>query len=102
MKYRLYICKYINIFIIYTLYMIDNKKVNKAIGDFLSGELRKRGITHAGLSMRLQEQGLFYSTSSIAAKLHRGTFSAAFYMQCLFVIGYDSAEITELKKLIKE
>jgi len=82
--------------------MIEDRRLNKAIGDFLSGELRKRGITYAGLSTRLKEQGLLYSASSIATKLHRGTFSAAFYMQCLIVIGYDSTEVTEIKKIITE
>lgn len=102
MKYYMYICKYIYIYIIFITYMIDDKKVNKAIGNFLSAELKKRGITYEALSTRLKEQGLLYSASSIAAKLCRGTFSATFYMQCLIVIGYDSAEITELKKIIKE
>ncbi len=82
--------------------MINNKNVNKAIGNFLSGELKKRGITHEALSTRLKEQGLLYSASSIAAKLCRGTFSATFYMQCLIVIGYDSTEITEIKKIISK
>lgn len=82
--------------------MTGDIKLNKAIGDFLSGELRKRGITYVGLSVRLEEQGLKYSPSSIAAKIHRGTFSAAFYLQCLMVIGYDSAEVTEIKKIIME
>lgn len=82
--------------------MNEDKRLNKAIGDFLSGELRKRSITYEGLSVRLEEQGLKYSPSSIAAKIHRGTFSAAFYLQCLIVIGYDSTEVTEIKKIITE
>lgn len=82
--------------------MIQSEKFNKAIGDFLSGELRKRNITYAGLSIRLKERGLEYSTSSIATKLHRGTFSATFYMQCLIVIGYESIEIDEIKKILTE
>ena len=82
--------------------MIESEKINKAVGDFLSGELRKRNITHAGLSIRLKERGLEYSASSIATKLHRGTFSATFYLQCLIVIGYESIEINELKKIITE
>lgn len=82
--------------------MINEKAVNKAIGRFLSAELKKRGITHELLSTRLKGEGWYYSSSSIAAKLSRGTFSATFYMQCLMVIGYDSTEVTELKKIIKE
>lgn len=82
--------------------MTENRKLNKAIGDFLSGELRKRGITYVGLSVRLEKQGLKYSPSSIATKIHRGTFSAAFYLQCLMVIGYNSAEVIEIKKIITE
>ena len=82
--------------------MIDTKKVNKAVGRFLSAELKKRGITHEALSTRLKGGGVPYSASSIAAKLSRGTFSATFYMQCLIVIGYDSTEIAEIKKKITE
>jgi hypothetical protein len=82
--------------------MIEDQKINKAIGRFLNAELKKRGITHEVLSTRLKGEGWLYSKSSIATKLSRGTFSATFYMQCLMVIGYDSTEITELKKIIKE
>lgn len=82
--------------------MINDKKINKAIGAFLGGELRKRNITYAGLSIRLKERGLEYSASSLATKLYRGTFSAAFFLQCLIVIGYESAEINEIKKIITE
>lgn len=82
--------------------MLEETKTNKAISNFLSGELKKRGITHEGLAIRLKEQGLSYSTTSITAKLHRGTFSATFLMQCLIVIGCESADIAEIKKIITE
>ena len=81
---------------------MNDKKVNKTIGNFLNGELKKRGITHAALSTRLKEEGLRYSASSITTKLSRGTFSATFFIQCLIVIGYESVDITEIKKIITE
>ena len=81
---------------------MNDKIVNKTIGNFLNGELKKRGITHAALSTRLKEEGLRYSASSITTKLSRGTFSATFFMQCLIAIGYESINIAEIKKLIKK
>lgn len=82
--------------------MKDNEALNKAVGAFLKGELVKRNISHEDLSVKLAAKGFKYSRSSITTKLHRGTFSAAFYLQCLMVIGYDSADANEIKKLITE
>lgn len=81
--------------------MQASKKWNIALGRFLRSELTKYGITHDQLAKLLKEQGILCSKSSIDSKLSRGTFSAAFYIQCLMVIGEESIDIQEIKKIIK-
>lgn len=56
----------------------------------LKAELIKRGISHEELANRLKECGISETKSSIDSKISRGTFSAAFLMQCLHVIGCNS------------
>ncbi|MDW7695622.1 DUF6471 domain-containing protein [Flammeovirgaceae bacterium SG7u.111] len=53
----------------------------------LKSELVKRGISHEELAFRLKEVGINETKSSIDSKISRGTFSAAFLLQCLHVIG---------------
>ena len=53
----------------------------------LKSELVKRGITNEELVKRLQSIGVGETKTSIESKISRGTFSAAFLLQCLNVIG---------------
>jgi hypothetical protein len=61
----------------------------------LKAELIKRGISINELVTRLNSIGVNETVSSVNSKISRGTFSAAFLMQCLNVIGckYFDAEI---------
>lgn len=53
----------------------------------LKAELARKGISHERLSELLGEIGVKISKSAIDSKLSRGTFSAAFLLQCLKAIG---------------
>ena len=53
----------------------------------------KRGISNDELSKRLNEIGIEETSSSIRNKISRGSFSAAFLNQCLYVMGCDSFEV---------
>lgn len=78
------------------------QKWNIALGRFLRSELTRNGITHDQLAKLLKKQGVSCSKSSIDSKLSRGTFSAAFYMQCLIAIGHESNDVQEIKKIINK
>lgn len=55
----------------------------------LKAELARKGISHSDLVERLAEIGVTVTKASVASKLSRGSFSAAFLLQCLRAIGCD-------------
>lgn len=59
---------------------------NRAKG-LLRAELAKRNIDYGELVERLAAIGVKESTTNISNKLNRGTFTAAFMIQCLDAIG---------------
>ncbi len=60
---------------------------NKKAKQMLKSELVKRGITHEMLVEYLDYIGIKETKASIDSKLSRGSFSAAFMLQCLEAIG---------------
>jgi hypothetical protein len=55
----------------------------------LTATLKRKGIGHDELARRLEKHGIKETRASIANKLCRGAFSAAFLMQCLDAIDSD-------------
>ncbi len=53
----------------------------------LKSELMRRGITNEDLVRHLDNIGVEETKTSIDSKISRGTFSAAFLLQCLNAIG---------------
>jgi hypothetical protein len=53
----------------------------------LKSELIRRGINNEELVIRLRRIGVLETKASIESKISRGTFSAAFLLQCLNAIG---------------
>ncbi len=77
--------------------MLDwNDKVKR----ILKSELIKRGVSTEELTILLNEIGNSETKSSIDSKISRGTFSASFFMQCLYVIGCTKIEIEEYRSAI--
>lgn len=62
----------------------------------LRAELVRRGVTYSLLAKRLQSIGIRETERSIANKMSRGTFSFAFFLQCLTALGATSASINIL------
>jgi len=74
-----YICRYME--------TIDwNDKAKR----LLRSELVRRGISHEKLVELLAEINVLETKASIDSKISRGTFSAAFLIQCLQAIGCKS------------
>lgn len=57
----------------------------KRASNLLKAELKKRDVGYAELSHRLQEMGLSETVASVTTKINRGTFSFAFFLQCMEV-----------------
>ena len=53
----------------------------------LKAELARRDVTYTELVSRLAAIGVKETEQNIANKLSRGTFTAAFFVQCLDAIG---------------
>lgn len=54
--------------------------------NLLKGELKRRGITYAGLAEKLAAIGITENERNLNNKISRGGFTAAFLLQCLTVI----------------
>lgn len=61
----------------------------------LKAELRRRGFTYSRLVDELAKLSVEETERNIANKLSRGTFSAAFLMQCLAAIGASRIDLGE-------
>lgn len=61
--------------------------------NLLKGELKRRGVTYAGLVEKLAELGVSETERNLANKISRGGFTAAFMLQCLEAIGAKSLHV---------
>lgn len=70
----------------------------------LKSELVRRGISNDDLVIRLQNIGIEETKASVESKISRGTFSAAFLLQCLNVIGckHFVPEVENIEMLVAE
>jgi len=89
--HNLHICKYyVTIAYIFAKYL---NRWNKYIKGLLKAELVKRGLTIDDLTDLLNQNGINETRSSVHSKISRGTFSAAFLLQCLNVIGCKNFDV---------
>lgn len=66
----------------------------------LKSELIKRGISTTMLANLLQEIGVEETKAGIDSKISRGSFSAAFLLQSLSVIGCQKIELEDYQSSI--
>ena len=58
--------------------------------NLLKGELKRRGLTYAGLAEKLAAIRVSENERNLNNKISRGGFTAAFLLQCLEAIGVDA------------
>lgn len=61
--------------------------------NLLKGELKRRGITYAGLAEKLAEIGVAENERNLNNKISRGGFTAAFLLQCMTAIEVKSLRL---------
>ena len=83
----MHICRYSNI------YAMEEIDWNKQAKRLLKSEMVRRGISNEVLVQRLEGIGIEVTKSSLESKISRGTFGAAFLLQCLKAIGCKSLPI---------
>ena len=54
--------------------------------NLLKGELKRQGITYAGLAEKLAAIGVVENERNLNNKISRGGFTAAFLLQCMTAI----------------
>lgn len=61
--------------------------------NLLKAELKRKGVTYAGLVEKLAAIGIEEREANIRNKLSRGKFSAAFMLSCLAAIGSERVDL---------
>lgn len=62
----------------------------------LKAELKRRNLSYRDLAERLTAAGHPENERNLTNKIARGSFTAAFLLQCLHVIGCQSVRIDDL------
>lgn len=68
---------------------------SSAACNLLKSELARAGVGYEELVRRLAAIGIEESYKGIAAKINRGTFSFAFFMQCMQALGQKTIRLSE-------
>ena len=63
---------------------------------FLKAELKRADVSYRELADRLSKEGLQETEASVANKLSRGTFPAAFFLASLVAIGCETVPMDRL------
>lgn len=61
--------------------------------NLLKSELKRRGVTYAGLAEKLAAIGVTENERNLNNKISRGGFTAAFLLQCLTAMGATDVRI---------
>ena len=73
--------------------MAVNQDWAKEARTLLKAELKRKEVGYKELANRLTEDGTSETGASVANKISRGTFSAAFMIQCLKAIGCHTVRL---------
>jgi hypothetical protein len=65
----------------------------KDVKGILKSELKRRGMTYADLVVKLADHGVVENEANLRNKISRGSFTAAFFVQCLIAIGCTFVQI---------
>ena len=66
---------------------------NERAANLLKSELKRHGITYADLVGRLGKIGVEEKEVNVRNKLSRGSFTAAYFLQCLEAIGVKEVRL---------
>jgi len=66
--------------------MVEKTDWEMKAANLLKAELKRKGVTYAGLVERLAQLGVDEKEVNVRNKLSRGKFTAAFLLQCLIAI----------------
>lgn len=67
--------------------MVERTDYEMKAANLLKAELKRKGVTYAGLVEKLAAIGVDEKEANVRNKLSRGKFTAAYFLQCLEAIG---------------
>lgn len=73
--------------------MPEQSEWETRVANLLKAELKRKGVTYAGLVEKLAGIGVVEKEVNIRNKLSRGKFTAAFMLQCLEAIEVQKIEL---------
>ena len=73
--------------------MENEQDWEKRVSNLLKAELKRKGVTYAGLVEKLAAIGVEEKEANIKNKLSRGKFSAVFLVQCLNAVGTETIHL---------
>lgn len=73
--------------------MAEKTDFEMKAANLLKAELKRKGVTYAGLVEKLAAIGVDEKEANVRNKLSRGKFTAAFLLQCLSAIEVDSVRL---------
>lgn len=75
--------------------MADDAAVTR-VKNILKAELKRKGVSYRDLAEKLTAIGIPETERNLANKIARGTFTAAFFVQCLDAIGVSSLRLSDV------
>lgn len=72
---------------------ITDKDWNKLASGMLKAELARAGIGYEELTKKLANIGIDETYKAVAAKINRGSFTFAFFAQCMAAIGVKDVRL---------
>ena len=75
--------------------MAEERNWNRHVVGILKAELKRRHLSYRDLAEKLEAIGVHDSERNVTNKINRGTFTAAFFVQCLEAIGCHTLHIME-------
>ena len=73
--------------------IIPEDNWNEQVNGILKVQLARKNIKYHVLARRLNAIGIEENQNTIATKLNRGTFSFAFFLQCIYVLRINTIEL---------
>ncbi|RRQ23106.1 DUF6471 domain-containing protein [Thiohalobacter thiocyanaticus] len=74
---------------------LDLEEWQKGASKMLKAELLDNDCSYKELSRKLERIGVKYDYRALANRINRGTFSAAFLLQCLVALGVRRLDVPE-------
>ena len=72
---------------------IIGKQYETRAKNILKAELKRRGITYEALAEMLGSIGVSENKRNLANKISRGSFTTAFFLMCMDVIGAGAVQL---------